>query len=155
ATSSPGNLAPTPIFSIGRTANVITVSTVDPGNPDQYAQQSNRVGATVTIAQVTVDPSNAANGTFLICGPPTPGCVAPTTTTFSYVSAGQNFSASSANQLGLSGVSRVPCPLLPTGYFSFCGDSRPGAGLAYPTDGSLLEILSTQDEVGTTLWASS
>jgi len=155
AISTPDSLVPIPIFSIGRTSNVVTVSTVDPGNPDQYAQQSNRVGASVTIANVTVDPSNAVNGTFVICGPPTPGCINPTTNNFSFVSTGVNFSASSSTQLGLSAVARVGCPLIPTGYFSFCGDSRPGAGLAYPTDGSLLEIISTQDQVGTTLWASS
>jgi hypothetical protein len=153
--SASDNLVPIPVFSISRTANVVTVSTIDPGNPDQYAQQSNQVGATVTIANVTVDPSNAANGTFQICGPATAGCVTPSTTTFSYVSPGANFSASSPSQVGLSAVARVGCPLLPTGYFSFCGDSRPGGGLAYPTDGSLLEIISTQDEVGTTVWASS
>jgi hypothetical protein len=155
AISTPDSLVPIPIFSIGRSANVITVSTIDPGNPDQYSQQTNQVGATVTIAQVTADPSNAANGTFVICGSSTPGCVTPSTTTFSYVSSGVNFSAASATQLGLSAVARVGCPLLPTGYFSFCGDSRPGGGVAYPTDGSLVEIISTQDSVGTTIWASS
>jgi hypothetical protein len=155
AISTPDNLVPIPIFSIARSANVITVSTIDPGNPDQYSQQTNQVGAIVTIAQVTADPSNAANGTFVICGSSTPGCVTPTTTTFSYVSSGVNFSAASATQLGLSAVARVGCPLLPTGYFSFCGDSRPGGGVAYATDGSLVEIISTQDSVGTTIWASS
>lgn len=154
AISSPQPPVPIPIFSISRSSNVVTVSTVDPGDPDQYAQQ-NQVGASVTVAQVTVDPSNAANGTFAICGPPTPGCSAPTTYSFSYTSAGENFSASGSQQLGLTSVPRAPCPLIPTGYFSFCGDSRPGAGLTYPSDGSLVEIISTQDQVGTTLWASS
>jgi hypothetical protein len=71
------------------------------------------------------------------------------------MSAGQNFSVSGTQQFGVTSVPRAPCPLTPTGYFSFCGDSRPGAGLSYPTDGSLIEIISTQDQVGTTLWASS
>ena len=155
AISTPDSLVPIPIFAISRTSNVVSVSTVDPGNPDQYAQQSNQVGRLVSIANVTVDPSNAVNGRFQICGPPTPGCITPTTTNFSYVSTGANFSASSATQLGLSAVARSGCPLIPTGYFSFCGDGLPGAGIAYPTDGSLLEIISTQDNVGTTIWASS
>jgi hypothetical protein len=113
------------------------------------------VGVTVTLANVTVDPSNAVNGNFTVCGPPTPGCVAPTTFTFSFVSIGQNFSASGATQLGLTAVTRVGCPLLPTGYFSFCGDAYPGAGLAYPGDGSLVEFISTQDYTGSMLWASA
>jgi hypothetical protein len=153
ATSTPQNAVPIPIFALARVANVVTVSTVDPGNPDEYAQQ-NQVGRSVTLAQVSVDPSNAVNGTFIICGPPTPGCVPPTTTTFSFQSNGADFSAS-GTQLGLTAIARVPCPLIPTGYFSFCGDSRPGAGLSYPSDGSLVEFISTQDQVGTTLWASS
>lgn len=155
AISTPDSLVPIPIFSISRTSNVVSVSTIDPGNPDQYAQQANQVGKSVTIAYVTVDPSNAVNGTFMICGPPTPGCIAPTTTNFSFISSGVNFSASSASQLGLSAVSRTGCPLIPTGYFSFCGDGRPGAGIAYDGDGSLVEFISTQDEVGTVTWASS
>lgn len=153
AISTPLSSAPIPIFSVSRTSNVVTISTVDPGNPDEYAQL-NQVGVSVTVANVTVDPSNAANGTFVICGPPTSGCVTPTTTTFSYVSNGTDFSAS-GSQLGLTSVARTPCPLTPTSFFSFCGDSRPGAGLSYSTDGSLIEIISTQDQVGTTLWASS
>jgi hypothetical protein len=155
ATSSPDPLVPIPIFSISRSQNVITVSTVDPGDPDQYAQQSNQVGATVTVAQVTADPSNTANGTFVICGPATPGCITPTTSSFSYVNSGENFSASGASPVGLSAVARVPCGLIPAGYFSFCGDARPGGGIGSPSDGSLLEIISTQDEVGTTVWAST
>src|SRR5271168_623819 len=79
AISTPDSLVPVPIFAISRTANVVTVSTTDPGNPDQYAQQTNQVGVTVYITGVTVDPSNTVNGSFPICGPPTPGCVAPTT----------------------------------------------------------------------------
>jgi hypothetical protein len=154
AISTPNPLVPVPIFSISRTNNVITLSTSDPTNPDQFAQQSNQAGTLVTIAQVTADPSNAANGTFLICGPPTAGCVVPTTS-FSYLSTGKDFSVASATQVGLSAVARTPCPLLPTGFFSFCGDSRPGAGIAYPTDGSLLEVIATEDSVGTMLWASS
>jgi hypothetical protein len=153
AISTSQSSAPIPIFSINRASNIVTISTVDPGNPDEYAQQ-NQVGANVTVANVTVDPSNAVNGTFVICGPPTSGCVTPSTTAFSYVSNGTNFSAS-GSQLGLTAVARTPCPLTPTSYFSFCGDSRPGAGLSYSTDGSLIEIISTQDQVGTTLWASS
>ena len=78
AISSPQPAVPIPIFAISRTSNVVSVSTIDPGNPDQYAQL-NQVGTSVTIAQVTADPSGAANGTFTICGPPTPGCLAPTT----------------------------------------------------------------------------
>ena len=155
AISNPDNLVPVPIFAISRSANIVTVSTVDPGDPDQYAQQSNQVGATVYIGGVTVDPSNAVNGSFPICGPPTAGCNTPTTSNFSFVSAGQNFSASSATQLGQTAVARVPCPLLPNGYFSFCGDARAGGGLTSPSDGSLMEIISTQDSVGTMLWASS
>jgi len=155
AISNPDSLVAVPIFAISRTANVVTVSTVDPGDPDQYAQQSNQVGVAVTIAGVTVDPSSAVNGSFSICGPPTPGCITPTTSTWSFISQGQNFSASSSSQLGLSAVSRSACPVLPTGYFSFCGDSKTGAGLASPTDGSLIEIVTTQDSVGAMLWASS
>jgi hypothetical protein len=155
AISNPDSLVAVPIFAISRTANVVTVSTVDPGNPDQYAQQTNQVGVNVTIAGVSVDPSNAVNGTFPICGPPTPGCVAPTTSNWSFISPGQNFSASSSSQLGLSGVARMACPLLPTGYFSFCGDSKTGAGLTSQTDGSLIEVVTTQDSVGAMLWASS
>jgi hypothetical protein len=45
--------------------------------------------------------------------------------------------------------------LIPTGYFSFCGDAYPGAGLAYPGDGSLAEFISTQDYTGSMLWASA
>jgi hypothetical protein len=153
AISSPQPPAPIPIFAINRFSNVVTVSTVDPSNPDEYAQQ-NQVGASVTIANVTADPSNGVNGTFPICGPPMPGCVAPTTYSFSYLSNGADFSAS-GQQLGLTAVARAACPLTPTGYFSFCGDSRPGAGLSYATDGSLMEIISTQDQVGGMLWASA
>lgn len=153
AISTPQSAVPIPIFSISRTSNVVTVSTTDPGNPDEYAQQ-NQVGASVTVANVTVDPSNAVNGTFVICGPPTPGCVSPNTSTFSYLSNGTDFAAS-GSQLGLTATARTPCPLTPTSYFSFCGDPRPGAGLSYPGDGSLIEIISTEDQVGTTLWASS
>lgn len=155
AISNPDSLVAVPVFAISRSANVVTVSTVDPGNPDQYAQQTNQVGVNVSIAGVSVDPSNAVNGTFPICGPPTAGCTTPTTTIWSFVSPGQDFSASSSNQLGLSGVARAPCPLLPTGYFSFCGDSKTGAGLTSQTDGSLIEIVTTQDSVGAMLWASS
>jgi hypothetical protein len=155
AISTPDSLVPVPIFSISRSANVVTVSTIDPNNPDQYAQQANRVGVLVTIANVTVDPSNAVNGTFSICGPPTPGCVTPSTTTFSFVSSGINFSAANSSPLGLSAVARSACPLLPTGYFSFCGDSRTGAGLMSNNDGSLIEIVTTQDSIGSMLWASS
>lgn len=155
AISTPNSAVPVPIFSIARSSNVLTVSTANPANLDQYAQQSNRIGATVTVANVTVDPSNAVNGTFVICGPPTPGCITPTTFTFSYLSSGLNFSASSAAPLGLTAVARVGCPLTPTGHFSFCGDAYPGAGLAYPGDGSLVEFISTQDYTGSMLWASS
>jgi hypothetical protein len=45
--------------------------------------------------------------------------------------------------------------MAPAAYFTFCGDSRPGGGIGYPTDGSLIEVISTQDEVGTMLWAST
>jgi hypothetical protein len=156
AISTPNNANPVPIFAIGRTANVVTVSTIDPSNPDQYAQQSNQVGVGVRLANVTVDPSNAVNGTFPICGAPTPGCVTPTTTNFSFLSTGANFSAASATPLGITAVVRGPgCPLIPTGYFSFCGDALPGAGLAYVGDGSLVEFVSTQDNTGSVLWASS
>jgi hypothetical protein len=155
AISQPENLVALPIFAISRTANVVTVSTTDPGDPDQFAQQSNRIGATVTVAQVAVDPSNTANGTFAICGPPTAGCITPTTYTFSYLSNGANFSASSSSQLGLTAVARVGCPLTPTGYFSFCGDGLPGAGLASTTDTSMVEFITTQDSVGSMIWASS
>lgn len=155
AISTPDSTVPVPIFAITRASNVVTVSTANPANLDQFAQQSNRIGASVTVASVTVDPSNAVNGTFVICGPPTPGCITPTTFTFSYPSAGANFSVSGATQLGLTAVARVGCPLTPTGYFSFCGDAYPGAGLAYPGDGSLVEFISTQDYTGNMLWASS
>jgi hypothetical protein len=159
AVPPPQGLVAIPIYAISRNSNVVTVSTVDPDNPDQFAQQSNQVGKNVTIAQVTADPSGAANGTFPICGPPTPGCNTPTTAIFSYVSVGPNFSAatdpSTDTPLGYSAVVRTPCPLIPTGYFSFCGDPLPGAGLTSLTDTSLVEIISTQDSAGTTLWASS
>jgi len=155
AISTPDSLVPIPIFSISRSSNVVTVSTIDPNDPDEYAQQSNQVGVMMSLANVTVDPSNAVNGTFAICGPPTPGCAAPSTTTFSFVSVGPNFSAANASPLGLCAVTRAACPLLPTGYFSFCGDSRPGAGLMSNADGSLLEIVATQDSIGSMLWASS
>lgn len=159
AVSPPQNLVAIPLYAISRTSNVVTISTTDPANPDQFAQQSNQVGKNVTIAQVTADPSNAANGTFPICGPPTPGCITPTTSAFSYLSSGLDFSAASTAAtdvpLGYTAVVRTPCPLIPTGYFSFCGDPLPGAGLTSPTDTSLVEIISTQDNAGTTLWASS
>jgi hypothetical protein len=157
AISQPLAAAPIPIFSMSRTSNVITANTVDPDNPDEYAEL-NQVGVNVTIANITVDPSNAANGTFTICGPPTPGCSTPTRTTFSYISNGVNFSASGENGgsgLGYAAVARTPCPLIPTGHFSFCGDSLSGSGLEYPGDGSLIEFISTQDEVGSMLWASA
>lgn len=154
AISNPQPPFPIPIFAISRTSNVVTVSTTDPGNPDQYGQL-NLLGGSVTVAGVSVDPSNAVNGTFTICGPPTSGCAAPTTSLFSYLSTGVNFSTSSTQPLGDTSVPRPPCPLIPNGYFSFCGDSRPGAGLTYPTDGSLMEIISTRDQVGGMLWASS
>ncbi|HXA00166.1 MAG TPA: hypothetical protein VN025_20580 [Candidatus Dormibacteraeota bacterium] len=152
-TSTPQPPVPIPIFSIHRTSNVVTVSTTDPNNTDEYAQQ-NQIGATVNISKVAIDPSNAVNGNFVICGPSTPGCVTPTTSTFSFVSNGVDFSGS-GTQLGYTAVSRTPCPLIPNGYFSFCGDSRPGAGLTFPADGSLLEVISTQDQVGSMLWASA
>ena len=155
AISPPNTSTPVPIFAIGRTANVVTVSTTDPTNTDRYAEQSNRIGATVQIAGVSVDPSNAVNGSFPICGPPTPGCVMPTTYTYSFLSPGQNFSVSGSTQLGLTSVNHVGCPLIPTGYFSFCGDAYSGAGLAYAGDGSLMEIISTQDYTGSMLWASA
>jgi hypothetical protein len=155
AISTPGSPAGVPIFAINRASNVVTVSTSDPTDADRYAQETNRVGATITLANVTADPSNAVNGSFPICGPPTPGCITPTTFTFSFQSVGQNFSVSGATPLGLTAVARVGCPLIPTGYFSFCGDSYPGAGLAYPGDGSLVEFISTQDYTGSMLWASS
>jgi len=153
--SPPDSPVSIPIFAISRNANVVTVSTVDPGNPDQYAQQSNQVGATMKIFGVSADPSNAVNGSFTICGPPTPGCITPITTAFSFQSQGVDFSAASTTELGYSAVARTGCPLQPAAYFSFCGDSRPGGGIAYPSDGSLVEILSTQDTVGTMVWASS
>lgn len=153
---SPSNSStPVPIFSIGRTANVVTVSTTDPTNADRYAEQSNRIGAIVQIAGVTVDPSNAVNGSFPICGPPTSGCVMPNTYTYSFLSPGQNFSVSGSVQLGLTSVNHVGCPLIPTGYFSFCGDSYSGGGLAYAGDGSLVEFIATADYTGSVLWASS
>jgi hypothetical protein len=144
-----------PIFSIARASNVITVSTSDPSNTDNYALQFNRVGASVTVMGVNVDPSFTANGTFTICGPPTPGCVSPTTNTFSYLSAGLDFSASGSKQLGAASTTKVDCPLIPTGYFSFCGDPLPGAGLANPSDKALVEFIGTQDNVGSVLFASS
>lgn len=159
AVPPPQQYVPVPIYAISRTSNVVTISTVDPANPDQFAQQSNQVGKSVTIAQVTVDPSNAVNGTFTICGPPTPVCNPPTTYGFSFVSPGANFSAASNAgtdvPLGITAVARTPCPLIPTGYFSFCGDPLPGAGLGSASDGSLVEFISTEDETGTTVWASS
>jgi len=153
---SPANSSnPVPIFSISRKSNVVTVSTTDPTNTDRYAEQSNRVGAIVQIANVSVDPSNAVNGSFPICGPPAAGCIMPTTYTYSFLSPGQDFSVSGSVQLGLTSVTHVGCPLIPTGYFSFCGDAYSGAGLAYSGDGSLVEIISTQDYTGSMLWASS
>src|SRR5215510_14751349 len=150
---SPSNSStPVPIFAISRTSNVVTVSTIDPTNTDRYAEQSNRIGAIVQIAGVTVDPSNAVNGSFPISGPQTPGCVMPTTYTYSFLSPGQNFSVFGSTQLGLTSVNHVGCPLIPTGYFSFCGDAYSGAGLAYAGDGSLMEIISTQDYTGSMLW---
>src|SRR5215475_12255638 len=155
AISTPNSSTPVPIFAISRVSNIVTVSTTDPTNTDRYAEESNRIGATVQLAGVTVDPSNAVNGTFTICGPSTPGCVAPTTYTYSFISSGLNFSVSGSTQLGLTSVNHTGCPLIPTGYFSFCGDAYSGAGLAYPGDGSLMEIISTQDYVGSMLWASA
>jgi len=155
AISPSASSVPVPIFSISRKAGIVTVSTADPTNLDRYAQQSNVVGASVRLANITVDPSNASNGTFTICGPPTAGCVTPTTYGFSFLSPGADYSASGATQLGLTAVVRAGCPLIPTGYFSFCGDARTGAGLAYEGDGSLMEIISTQDSTGSMLWASS
>lgn len=159
AVPPPQKLVPIPIFSISRTSNVVTISTVDPLNPDQYAQQSNQIGKNITITGVTVDPSSTINGTFPICGPPTPGCVTPTTYGFSVQSAGADFSvasnASTDVSFGYTFVARTPCPLIPTGYFSFCGDPLPGGGLANPNDTSLLEVISTEDEAGTMVWASS
>jgi hypothetical protein len=152
-TSSPLPPVPVPIFAISRAANIVTISTTDPNNTDEYAQQ-NQIGATVTISKVSADPSSAINGNFAICGPPTPGCSAPTTSSFSVISNGVNFSAA-GEYIGYAAVARVPCPLIPNGYFSFCGDSRPGAGLTFPADGSLVEFISTQDQVGSMLWASS
>jgi len=155
AISPPAASVPVPIFSISRKSNVVTVSTTDPTNTDRYAEQSNRVGATVRIANVSVDPSNAVNGSFIICGPPTAGCIQPTTYSYSFLSPGQDFSVSGSTQLGLTSVNHIGCPLIPTGYFSFCGDAYSGAGLAYDGDGSLIEVISTQDYTGSMLWASS
>ena len=155
AISPPNTSTPVPIFAISRTSNVVTVSTTDPTNLDRYAQQSNRIGAIVQIANVTSDPSNAVNGSFPICGPPMPGCIMPTTYTYSFLSPGQNFSVSGSIQLGLTSVNHVGCPLIPTGYFSFCGDSYSGGGLAYAGDGSLVEIISTADYTGSMIWASA
>src|SRR5215475_15687863 len=155
AISPPNTSTPVPIFAISRTSNVVTVSTTDPTNLDRYAQQSNRIGAIVQIANVTSDPSNAVNGSFPICGPPMPGCIMLTTYTYSFLSPGQNFSASGSVQLGLTSVNHVGCPLIPTGYFSFCGDSYSGGGLAYAGDGSLVEIIATADYTGSMLWASA
>jgi hypothetical protein len=144
-----------PIFSIARASNVVTVSTSDPSNTDNYALQFNRIGASVTIIGVNVDPSNSVNGTFTICGPPTVGCITPTTYGFSYLSAGANVSVSGSKQLGAASTAKVNCPLTPTGYFSFCGDPLPGAGLANPSDKALVEFIGTQDNVGSVLFASS
>jgi len=155
AISPPSSSTPVPIFAISRKSNVVTVSTNDPTNIDRYAEQSNRVGAIIQIANITVDPSNAVNGSFPICGPPTPGCILPTTYTYSFLSPGQDFAVSGSAQLGLTSVNHVGCPLIPTGYFSFCGDSYSGGGLAYNGDGSLVEFISTADYTGTTLWASA
>ena len=119
-----------PIFAIGRVSNVASVSTSDPSNGDNYAMQFNRIGATVTIAGITVDPSNAVNGAFVVCGPPTPGCSLPTTYGFTFISPGLNFSASGPSPLGATSTARPNCPLTPTAYFSFCGDPLTGAGLA-------------------------
>jgi hypothetical protein len=144
-----------PIFSISRVANIVTVSTSDPSNTDNYALQFNRVGANVTIAGITVDPSSSSNGTFVICGPPSPGCIAPTTYSFSFSSLGLNFSASGSTQLGAASAAKIDCPLIPTGYFSFCGDPLTGAGLASTSDKALVEFIGTQDNVGSVLFASS
>lgn len=155
AISPASSSTPVPIFAISRKSNVVTVSTTDPTNTDRYAEQSNRIGATVQIANVAVDPSNGVNGSFPICGPPTAGCVMPTTYTYSFLSPGQDFSVSGSTQLGLTSVNHVGCPLIPTGYFSFCGDSYSGGGLAYAGDGSLVEFIATADYTGSMLWASS
>jgi hypothetical protein len=144
-----------PIFAIGRASNVATVSTLDPTNSDNFAMQFNRVGASVAISGVTVDPSNTINGAFIICGPPTAGCSTPTTTSFSFVSSGANFSATSSNQLGTAGTTTPGCPLTPTSYFSFCGNPLTGAGLASPGDKALVEFIGTEDNVGSVLFASS
>src|SRR5262249_2418467 len=136
-------------------SNVVTVSTSDPSNPDNYALQFNRVGASVTILGIVYDPSGTANGTFPICGPPTPGCISPTTYTFTYLSPGTDFSASGSRQIGAASTSKIDCPLIPTSYFSFCGDPLTGAGLAGPSDKALVEFIGTQDNVGSVLFASS
>jgi len=143
-----------PIFAISRTGGVATVSTSDPNDTDAYALRFT-AGASVTIVGVTADPSNAVNGTFSICAPPTAGCVAPNTYGFTFVSPGQNFTASSANPLGNVSVISNNCPLTPTTYFSFCGDPMAGAGLASTDDKAMIEFISTQDFAGSMLWASA
>jgi hypothetical protein len=155
ATSAPDPSLQVPIFSISRASNVVTVSTSDPGDSDNYALQFNRIGATVTIQGVNADPSGTANGTFTICGPTTARCITPTTYGFSYVSYGTDFSASSSQPLGVASTSTPNCPLTPTGYFSFCGDPLQGAGLASPYDKALVEFIGTEDNVGSVLFASS
>jgi hypothetical protein len=155
ATSPADPALQVPIFGIGRVSNVATVSTLDPTNSDNFAMQFNRVGAGVTISGVTVDPSNTINGAFIICGPPTAGCTTPTTTSFSFLSAGANFSANGSNQLGTAGTTTPGCPLTPTAYFSFCGNPLTGAGLASLGDKALVEFIGTEDNVGSVLFASS
>ena len=155
AISSPDPSLQVPIFSISRASNVVTVSTSDPSNSDNYALQFNRVGATVTIAGVTADPSGTANGTFTVCGPTTARCIAPSTYSFSYVSYGTDFSASGSQPLGVASTPTPGCPLTPTTYFSFCGDPLPGAGLASTYDKALVEFIGTEDNVGSVLFASS
>jgi hypothetical protein len=155
AISPPDPKLQTPIFAISRSSNVVTVSTSDPSDTDNYALQSSQVGTWVTISGISVDPSNVANGMFQICGPPTPGCINPTTYTFSYASTGADFSVSGSAQIGSASVGKSGCPLTPTTYFSFCGDPLLGAGLTGPSDKALVEFVATQDNVGSVLFASS
>ena len=155
AISPPDPTLQTPIFAISRASNVVTISTSDPADLDNYALQSSQAGTWVTIAGITVDPSNAANGMFQICAPPTPSCINPTTYAFSYTSTGVDFSVSGANQLGSASVGKSGCPLTPTTYFSFCGDPMSGAGLNSSSDKALVEFIATQDNVGSVLFASS
>ncbi|HEV2178636.1 MAG TPA: hypothetical protein VGW33_15725 [Terriglobia bacterium] len=67
------------ISSASVTSGVVTVNTVSNHNL--------LPGAFVTVAGITGSGVSGFNGTFTVCGPPTPGCISPVSQTFTYVDA--------------------------------------------------------------------